>query len=132
MALMTPRPMHDKRMPIALGALVVVIAIPIFLIADLRIEGWALGAVLWGGAQAFGLILGKAGIGEPNLRGSGIVAFGMFGRGILLMILLIVIASFDPGLALAGALVYAAAFSAELALGLSMYFAGEPKGQPKQ
>ena len=35
MALMTPRPLHDKRMPLALGALVVVVALPIFLIA-----GW--------------------------------------------------------------------------------------------
>lgn len=132
MAVMSPRPMHDKRIPIALGALVIVAALPIFLIADWAIEGWALGAVLWGAAQVFGLILGRAGIGAPNIRGSGIVAFGMFGRGIVLMVILIAVASFDRTLALAAALVYAVAFSAEFALGLSMYFAGEPKGQPKQ
>ena len=129
MAILTPRPMHDRRMPIALGALVLLVAMAIFLIVDWRIEGWALGAVLWGAAQIFGLILGKAGIGQPNLRGSGIVAFGMFGRGIVLMVILIVVASFNPGLALAAALVYAAAFSSELALGLSMYFSGDQKGQ---
>ena len=119
--------MHDRRIPIALGALVVIVALPIFLIAGWPIEGWALGAVLWGAAQVLGVILNKAGIGQPNLRGSGVFAFGMFGRGIALALLLIVIASFQPGLALAGALVYAAAFTAELALGLSMYFSGEPK-----
>ena len=129
--MMNPRPLHDKRVPVALGALVVIVALPIFLIADWRIEGWALGAVMWAAAQVLGLILGKAGIGAPNLRGSGVVAFGMFGRGVGLMIVLIVVASFDPGLALAAALVYAAAFTAELALGLSMYFSGEAKGQPK-
>ncbi len=127
MAFLTPRPMHDRRMPVALGALVVVAALPIFLIADWRIEGWALGAALWAAAQAFGLILNKAGIGSPTIRGSGIVAFGMFGRGIVLMMTLIVVASFDPNLALAAALVYAVAFSAELALGISMYFSGESK-----
>lgn len=119
-------------MPVALGGLVVVMALPIFLIADWRIEGWALGAVLWAAAQMFGLILNKAGIGAPNMRGSGIVAFGMFGRGIVLMMLLIVVASFDPSLALAGALVYAIAYSAELALGVSLYFSGESKQEPKQ
>jgi hypothetical protein len=129
---MTPRPLHDRRVPIALGALVILVALPIFLIADWRVEGWALGAVLWAAAQILGVILNKAGIGQPTLRGSGVIAFGMFGRGIALAVLLIVIASFDPGLALAGALVYAAAFTAELALGLSMYFAGEPKHHPKQ
>jgi hypothetical protein len=127
MAFLTPRPLHDRRMPVALGGLVVVAALPIFLIADWRIEGWALGAVLWAVAQMFGLILNKAGIGAPNIRGSGIVAFGMFGRGIALMMILIVVASFDPNLALAGALVYAIAFSVELALGISMYFSGESK-----
>ena len=129
--MMSPRPMHDKRMPVALGALVVVVALPIFLIADWGIDGWVLGAVLWGAAQVFGLILGKAGIGAPTIRGSGIVAFGMFGRGIVLMVILIAVASFDPSLALAAALVYAVAFSAELALGLSMYFSGGGKGQAK-
>ena len=127
--------MHDKRMPMVLGGLVVVLALPIFLIAGWPIEGWALGAVLWGGAQGFGLILNKAGIGQPNMRGSGIVAFGMFGRGIILMVILIVVASFDPNLALAGALVYAVAYSAELGLGMSMYFSGEAKqvgGESKQ
>jgi hypothetical protein len=132
MAFLTPRPIHDRRVPIALGALVVLVALPIFLIADWRIEGWALGAVLWGAAQVLGLILSKAGIGSPNLKGSGIFAFGMFGRGIGLAVLLIVIASFDPGLALAGALVYAAAFTTELGLGLSMYFSGEAKYPTKQ
>ena len=53
-----------------------------------------------------------------------------YGRA--LAVLLIVIASFDPGLALAGALVYAAAFTAELGLGLSMYFSSESKDPSKQ
>jgi hypothetical protein len=127
MAMMSPRPMHDRRMPMVLAGLIVVLALPIFFIAGWPIEGWALGAVLWGGAQAFGLILNKAGIGSPDMRGSGIVAFGMFGRGIILMVILIVVATFDPNLALAGALVYALAYSAELALGMSMYFSGEAK-----
>ena len=109
------------------GGLVVALALPIFLITGWRVQGWALGAVLWAGAQAFGYLLGRAGIGAPTLSGSGVTAFGMMGRGIVLMDALIVIASVDPGLALAGALVYAFAFSVELAFSLSLYFSGRAK-----
>lgn len=127
MALLTPRPMPDRRVPLAAGGLMVVLALPIFLIAGWRIEGWALGAVFWAGSQAFGYLLNLSGIGAPNLHGSGVVAFGMMTRGILLMIVAIVIAAVDPWLALAGALVYAFGFTVELALGLTLYFAAGPK-----
>ena len=105
----------------------VALAFPIFVIADWRLDGWLLGAVLWGGSQLLGLVFARAGINEPTLRGSGIVAFGMMMRGIALMLVLIAIAATDPRLALAGALVYALAYTMELALGLALYFGGEPR-----
>ena len=37
-----------------------------------------------------------SGIGEPNLRGSGVVAFGMMARGILLMIVALAVAVTEP------------------------------------
>lgn len=123
-ALLTPRPMPDRRVPVLLGGAVVALALPIFLVAGWRVQGWALGAVLWAASQALGLIFARAGIGEPTLRGSGLVAFGMMGRGILLAVVLVAIAAADPYLALAGALVYAAAYSTELGTSLVLYFAG--------
>lgn len=127
-ALLTPRPMPDRRLPIVLGGAVVALALPLFLVAGWRVQGWALGAVLWAASQALGLVLARVGIHEPTLRGSGLVAFGMMGRGILLGVALVALAVADPYLALAGALVYAAAYSAELGLSVLAYFAG---GSPR-
>jgi hypothetical protein len=126
-ALLTPRPMPDRRLAVVFGGAVVALALPIFVVAGWRVQGWALGAVLWAASQALGLLLARVGIHEPTLRGSGVVAFGMMARGILLGVVLVVLAAADPHLALAGGLVYAAAYSAELALSLTLYFAGSPR-----
>jgi hypothetical protein len=124
---LVPRPMPERRLPVVAGATVLALALPIFLLAGWRFEGWALGAVLWIGSQLLGLVFARVGIHEPTLRGSGVVAFGMMVRGILLMLAAIAVATTDPGLAAAGALVYAAAYTTELALSLTLYFAGSPR-----
>jgi hypothetical protein len=114
-------------MPILLGGAVVALALPVFLLAGWDVRGWALGALLWAGSQIVGILLVKAGIGEPNLRGSGIAAFGMMGRGIVLVLILLAVAVADPSLALAGALVYAAAYTTGLAASLALYYSGSPR-----
>ena len=124
--LLTPRPMPERRLPMIAGGLVVALALPVFLIAGWPVRGWALGAVLWIASQLLGLVFARAGIGNPDLRGSGVVAFGMMGRGILVVVVALIVAVSNPDVALAGALVYAAAYSTELALSLSSYFGGEP------
>jgi len=122
--LLTPRPMPERRLPVATGGMLVALALPVFLIAGWRVQGWALGAVLWAGSQLLGVLFARIGIGEPTLRGSGLVAFGMMLRGVVLAVVAIAVAATDPYLALAGALVYAVAYSAELAVSLTLYFAG--------
>jgi hypothetical protein len=124
---LTPRPMPERRLPVIAGGVLVALALPVFLLAGWPVRGWALGAVLWVASQLLGLLFARVGIGEPNLRGSGVVAFGMMARGILVMIVAVAVAASDPTLALAGALVYAAAYSLELGLSLTIYFAGEPR-----
>jgi hypothetical protein len=126
-ALLTPRPMPERRVPIVLGGAVVALALPLFLVAGWRVQGWAVGAVLWVVSELLGLLFARVGIGEPTLRGSGIVAFGMMARGILLVLFLIVLAATDPYLALAGGLVYAVAYSVELGASLLLYFSGSPR-----
>ena len=126
-AILTPRPMPERRTPIMLGGAVIALALPVFLLAGWDVRGWALGALLWAGSQIIGILLNKAGIGEPTLRGSGIAAFGMMGRGIVLVLILIAVAVSNPSLALAGALTYAAAYSVELAASLTIYFQGTPR-----
>jgi hypothetical protein len=126
--LLTPRPLPARRLPAAAGALLVAFALPIFLLAGWRLDGWILGVVLWLASQALGLLFDRVGIHEPTLRGSGVVAFGMMSRGILLMVVAIAVAVSDPHLAIAGALVYALAYTFELALSLVLYFGGRPLG----
>jgi hypothetical protein len=124
---LTPRPLPERRLPVFAGTAVVALALPIFLVAGWPLRGWLLGAVLWAASQLLGLVFARVGIGEPNLRGSGVVAFGMMARGILLMIVAVAVAVSDPTLAVAGALVYAVAYSLELGASLTLYFSGEPR-----
>lgn len=125
--LLTPRPMPARRLPVAAGAVVLALALPVFALASLDLRGWALGAVLWLASQALGFLFDRVGIGEPNLRGSGVVAFGMMTRGILLVVVAVVVATQDPELAVAGIVVYALAYTVEFALGLALYFSGAPR-----
>jgi hypothetical protein len=124
LAVLSPRPVPERRLPVVAGGLVVALALPVFLAAGWALAGWALGAALWATAQVIGLALARRGIGAPTLSGSGLVAFGMLSRGIVLMVVLIVVASFEPELAIGAALVYAAGFTTELALSITSYYSG--------
>jgi hypothetical protein len=122
----TPRAMPERKTPVLVGTAIVALALPLFLIAGWNVKGWALGAFLWGASQALGLLFARLGIGDPTLRGSGLVAFGMMGRGILVVLACILVAVNQPDVALAGALVYAAGYSSELVTSLTLYFHEEP------
>lgn len=122
--LTTPRPLPNRLVPMIAGAGVVALALPIFLIAGWRLSGWALGAVLWAASQGLGLLLGRLRLGMANVAASGVVAFGMMFRGILVMVVVVAVAVSDPRLALAAALVYAAAYTFELGVALAAYFGG--------
>jgi hypothetical protein len=124
---LSPRPLPDRRLPVVAGGAIVALALPVFLAADWSLYGWVLGAGLWVASRVLDAIFSRVGIGEPTLRGSGVVAFGMMGRGILLALIAVAVAVVDPSLAIAGALVYAAAYTFELALSLTLYFQGEAR-----
>ena len=124
----TPRAMPERKTPVLVGAAIVALALPLFLIAGWPVKGWALGAFLWGASQLLGILFARLGIGpDPSLRASGLVAFGMMGRGILVVLACILVAVNQPEVALAGALVYAAGYSAELVTSLALYFQGESR-----
>jgi hypothetical protein len=125
--LSTPRPIPPSRAPVISGGLVVLIALPVFLIGGWGIAGWGLAAGLWLAYQALGLVFAHLPLGLGNLRSSGAVAFGRMFRAIALMVLLIVIAASNTGLGLSAAIVYALAYTAELVLSLIVYFEGEAR-----
>jgi hypothetical protein len=120
----TPRPLPGRLVPIAAAATVIVLALPIFLVADWPLEGWVLGAVLWGASQAFGLLLTRLRIGTDNLAGSGVVAFGMMFRAIAVMVVVLAVAISDADVAVAAALLYALSYTLELGVSVLSYFGG--------
>jgi hypothetical protein len=119
-----PRPAPPRAAPIAAGAFVVVLALPIFVVAGWRLSGWALGAVLWVGGQILGLLLARLRYGTGNLAASGVLAIGMMFRGVAVMAVVFAVAFARPHVALAAALVYAAAYTLELGVSLVAYFSG--------
>jgi len=123
-----PRTAPPTLLPAIAGAIVVLIALPIFLILGWRIEGWAIGAVLWFGSEAFGMILTRLQARTGNLAAAGVVAFGMLFRAIAVMVVVFAVAVSDKWLGLAAALVYAAGYSAQLGLQLVAYYSGPKAG----
>ena len=123
-----PRRPPDAVLPAVAGSAVVVLALPVFLLAGWRIQGWALGAVLWFGAQGFGLLLHRMRT-RGNLAAAGLAAFGMMIRAIAVMVVVFAAAISDPWLGIAAALVYALAFTAELGLSLVSYYTGPAAGR---
>jgi hypothetical protein len=125
-ALGTPRPVPGRLLPALGGALVLLLALPVFLLADWRISGWALGAVLWLAMQALNLLVARLRQGSGNLAAAGVQGFALFFKAIGLLVVLIAVAVTDPHLAVAAALTYALAYTFELGLSLVTYFGGEP------
>ena len=123
----SPRPAPARRLvgPLA-GALVIALALPLFVLAGWSLKGWAIAAVLWLGVQAFGLLLGRVRPSSENLAASGALAAGMMLRLLAVLVVLLAVASSDREVGLAVALVYGVAYTAELAVGLLGYYAQEP------
>ena len=125
-----PRTAPPTLLPAIAGVFVIALALPVFLIAGWRISGWALGAVLWAGSEAFGALLSRLQGRTGNLAAAGVVAFGMLFRAIAVMVVVFAVAVSDKWLGLAAALTYAAGYSANLGLQLVAYYTGPKAGAP--
>ena len=123
-----PRTAPPTLLPTLAGGIVLLIALPIFLIAGWRVSGWAIGAVLWFGSEAFGAVLTRLNSRTGNLAAAGVVAFGMLFRAIVVMAVVFAVAVSDKWLGLAAALTYAAGYSATLGLQLVAYYTGPKAG----
>jgi hypothetical protein len=122
----TPRPVPARVLPMVAGGAVIALALPVFVLADWPLPGWALGAVLWAAAQALALLLTRLKLGADNLAASGVVGIGMSFRAIAVMVVVIAVAAADAELALAAGLLYALAYTLELGVALLAYFGGSP------
>jgi hypothetical protein len=120
--LSTPRPEPGHLLPALAGSLVVLFALPLFLILGWNLTAWALAAVLWLGIHALDVVLRRGRKATGNLAASGMQAFGLLFKTLGLLVVLFAVASARPHLALAAALVYALAYTLELGLSLVVYF----------
>jgi hypothetical protein len=118
----TPRPVPGRLLPALGGALVIALALPVFLLAGWRLAGWGLGAVLWVATLALDLLLTRVKSRTGNLAASGVQAFGLFFKAVGLLVVLLAAAVTNPHLAAAAAIVYVLAYTFELGVSLFVYF----------
>jgi hypothetical protein len=121
----TARPVPGRLLPAAGAALVIALALPVFVLAGWRLSGWALGAVLWVAMQAMNVLLTRLKESGGNLAAAGVQGFGLFFKAIALLVVLVAVAASDAHLAVAAALTYALAYTFELGLSLLTYFGAE-------
>jgi hypothetical protein len=106
---------------------VIAITLPLFLVTGWPLTGWAVAALLWVGAQALGLLLGRLKPSPDNLAASGVLAFGMMIKLLAVLAVLLALVASDRDAGLAAALVYGAAYTAELAFSVLGYYSQEPR-----
>jgi hypothetical protein len=118
----TPRPEPGHLVPALGGSLVILLALPVFLVAGWRIGGWALAAALWIAVHAIDAFLRRARGDAANVAAAGVQAFGLFFKAIGLLVVLVAAVVASPHLAVAAAVTYALAYTFELGLSLVTYF----------
>jgi hypothetical protein len=118
----TPRPAPGRLLPAVGGAIVVLLALPIFLLAGWDLAGWALGAVLWFGLEALELVLTRLRERTANVAASAVLAFGLTFKAVAVLAVLFAAAATHPHLAVAAAIVYVLAYTFQLGLSLATYF----------
>jgi hypothetical protein len=118
----TPRPVPGRVLPALAAAGALLLALPIFVAADLPLAGWVIATVLWVAGEALALLLARVGTGADKLAASGVVGIGMTLRTVAVGVVLIVVAASDARLGLTAALLYAFAYTVELGVSLATYF----------
>jgi hypothetical protein len=118
----TPRPEPGHLIPALGGGLVILLALPVFLVAGWRIGGWALAAVIWIAVHAIDALLRRSRGDAANVAAAGVQAFGLFFNAVGLLVVLVAAAVASPDLAVAAAVTYALAYTFELGLSLATYF----------
>jgi hypothetical protein len=120
----TPRPEPGHLLPAVGSGLLLVAALPMFLLLDWPVVGWGLALLLWVFVHALDLLLARTRRPTANLAGSAVQAFGVFFKAIALLTVLVATAAAHPHVAVAAAVTYALAYTFELGLSLATYFSG--------
>lgn len=125
--LMTPHAIPSRIVPAMAGTLVVLLALPVFVVAEWPLKGWLLAATLWFGGQLFAALLTRLPLGDGNLAAAGMRGIGTSFRAIVVGIPLVAVTVANESVGIAAALVYAIAFTLELVVSLLAYFGTEAR-----
>jgi hypothetical protein len=120
----TPRPVPGRLVPALGGLFILLLALPVFLLADWDLAGWALGALLWVSLEAIELVLARLRGRTANVAASAVLAFGLSFKAIAVLAVLVAAAATRPHVAVAAAVVYVLAYTFQLGLSLLSYFEG--------
>jgi hypothetical protein len=124
--LLISRPVPSRLIPALGGAVVVLLALPVFLLLSWDLRAWALAAVLWVGVHALDLVLARLRTRTGNLAASAVQVSALLFKSLGLLIVLFATVASNPHLALAAVLVYALAYTFELGLSLLAYYGMTP------
>jgi hypothetical protein len=120
----TPRPEPGHILPAAGAGILLLAALPLFLLLDWPLVGWALALALWLFAHGLDLLLARRRQPPVNVAGSAVQAFGVFFKATTLLVVLVATAASHPHVAVAAVLTYAVAYTFELGLSVATYFTG--------
>jgi hypothetical protein len=120
----TPRPVPGRLLPAAGAAVLVVLALPVFLVAGWPVKGWALGAALWAGLAALSLVLAQIRARTTGVASSSLQGIELLVKALAVLTVVLAAAHSDASVAVAAILVYALAYSLELVLSVASYFGG--------
>jgi hypothetical protein len=121
----TPRPVPGRLLPAAGGLLMLLLALPVFLLAGWDLAGWALGALLWAALEAIEVVLTRLRGRSTSAAASAALAFGLSFKAIAVLAVLVAAAATEPDVAVGAAVVYVLAYTFQLALSLISYFGAE-------
>jgi len=117
----------SRLLPVLAGAGVIVLALPVFLVAGWPTAGWVIATVVWIGYQGLGLLLTRVRPSADNLAASSVLAFGMMGRLLGVLVVLVAVAASNRTVGLAAVLLFGVAYTAELSVSIATYYSQEPK-----
>jgi uncharacterized membrane protein YiaA len=121
----TPRPIPSRLAPTLAAGGLIVLALPVFVVADWPLKGWLLAAVLWAAALTFSLLLSRQPRDPGNLAAASMRGIGTSSRALLVGIPLVAVTVANMSVGVSAAILYALAFTVELVVGLVAYFGAE-------
>ena len=123
--LKTPRPVPGRLLPAAGAAVALALALAVFLVAGWPLKGWALGAGLWAGLEAFSLVIARLRSRTRGVAGSSLQGIELVVKALAVLAVVLAAAQSDGHVAIAAILVYALAYTLELTLSVASYFGSE-------